>query len=94
MQAAHSVSLRAVEHVFELTTAEARERFARLAPREAEDAAMLASGKPSDEIAAELGIGVTTMDIHRKRIKNKLAAKTVAQVANVVNLVRLARAAQ
>ena len=87
------VSLRGAEQVFGLTAAAARERVARLSRREAEVAALLAAGEHSRDIAAELGITLKTMDVHRFSIKAKLRADTLAQVANVVHLARLAESA-
>jgi DNA-binding NarL/FixJ family response regulator len=89
-----AVSLRTVEQIFGLTATVACERYAWLSPREMQVARLLATGKPSHEIAAELGIGMGTMDSHRTHIRNKLAANTLVQVANVVNLARLAAAAK
>jgi FixJ family two-component response regulator len=50
---------------------------------------MRAAGKRNREIATDLGISAKMGDIHRTHIKIKLAARTLAQIANIVNLVRL-----
>jgi FixJ family two-component response regulator len=84
------VSLRTIEKLLGMPVATARERFARLTERERQVAVMIAKEKLNREIAAELGITVKTVDIHRSSVKAKLHAYTLATIANVVNLVRLA----
>jgi FixJ family two-component response regulator len=85
-----AIPLPIVEKVFGLTAATARERYTRLTSRERQVAALMAAGKPNRVIAAELGITVKTLDIHRGHIHAKVHTRTAAGVANVVNLVRLA----
>jgi DNA-binding CsgD family transcriptional regulator len=87
---APTVPLSVVEATFGLSLAVARERHARLTPREAQVAARMATGRSNAEIAAELGISPKTLDIHRAAVQEKLEAPTTAGVANVVNLLRLA----
>jgi FixJ family two-component response regulator len=84
-----SVPLWSVEQVFGLSVATARKRVAHLTERERQVAMRVATGKPSREVAAELGISRKTIGIHRAHVRAKLHAYTAAQIANVVNLVRL-----
>ncbi len=87
------VPVHRIQAVLGLTAAAARARYGRLTQRERRVAGMIAAGIPSRQIAAEFNISGKTVDIHRMRIKNKLGADTIAQIANVVNLARLAGAA-
>ncbi len=92
-KASGSAPLSAAEKTLGLTVATARARYARLTPREAEVAGLMAQAKPNRQIAEELGISVKTLDIHRANVMHKLEAETTAGVANLVNLVRLAEGA-
>jgi DNA-binding NarL/FixJ family response regulator len=51
-----------------------------LGPREREVLQMLAEGKTSKEIAAQLYIAVKTVDMHRQNIMNKLDLHSVAEL--------------
>ena len=62
---------------------EARERIARLTPRELQVLDLMAQGKKNKHIAEELGISVKTLDIHRNKVKYKLGAKNTAQLARL-----------
>jgi RNA polymerase sigma factor (sigma-70 family) len=87
--------IRAIEAAFGRETArietrgaeEARiEALARLTAREREIALLLAAGLHNREIAAKLGISARTVEVHKARIMEKLAAR------NVADLVRIAAA--
>jgi len=54
--------------------------FKSLAPREREILRRIAEGQVTKEIAAELGVGVKTVETHRRRIMAKLNAFTVAEL--------------
>ncbi len=51
-----------------------------LTSRETEIIRLLARSRSAKEIAASLGIGVTTVESHKERIKEKLGVKTVLQI--------------
>ena len=51
-----------------------------LSPREQVVLRLLAGGKRSTEIAAELGISSATVDVHRRNIRDKLGLNTVAEL--------------
>jgi DNA-binding NarL/FixJ family response regulator len=51
-----------------------------LTPREREVLVMVAQGKTSSAIAAQLAIGVRTVEWHRARVMHKLGAHSVAEV--------------
>src|SRR5947209_7303280 len=84
-----SIPLRAAEAILGVTVAVARERHARLTPREQQVAALIATGMSNREIAVELKLSIKTVEIHNNHIKIKLYAHTPVEVANLVNLVRL-----
>ncbi|HEV3026582.1 MAG TPA: response regulator transcription factor, partial [Planctomycetota bacterium] len=49
-----------------------------LSPRERQVLSMLAEGKGSREIAAQLGLGLRTVESHRLRLRKKLGIRSVA----------------
>jgi two-component system response regulator FixJ len=55
-----------------------------LTPREASILALLAEGRPSKIIAAELGISLRTVEHHRARIMEKMRARTLSQLIRAV----------
>ena len=66
----------------------ARQRMAQLTPREYEVMEWLFQGKPNKAIAQILGISSRTVEIHRKKVFEKIQ---VDSVADLVQLVLLAR---
>jgi DNA-binding NarL/FixJ family response regulator len=58
-------------------------RVASLTPREREVLLRLASGAPPKTVAAELGISVKTLDVHRHRLVTKLEANGVADLTRI-----------
>jgi FixJ family two-component response regulator len=67
----------------EAATKGARERLARLTPRERELMGFLAKGRTSKEIANTLGVSVKTVDNHRAHLLSKLEASNVAELAAI-----------
>jgi two-component system response regulator FixJ len=59
------------------------ERLARLTPRERQVFELVVLGKISREIAADLGISVNTVEIHRTRVMRKMEAGTVAELVRM-----------
>lgn len=55
-------------------------RIASLTPREREVLDWVVSGTSNKRIAAELGISIKTVEIHRARVMEKMAAKSVAEL--------------
>lgn len=56
------------------------ERLSSLTPREAEVMETVVSGKSNKLIAAELGISVKTVEVHRARVMEKMAVNSVAEL--------------
>ncbi len=67
--------------------ASARERIERLTPRERDVLRLLVAGKPNKIIAFELSISPRTVEIHRARVMDKMAVRSLSE------LVRLSLAA-
>jgi DNA-binding CsgD family transcriptional regulator len=51
-----------------------------LTPREREVLALIGRGKSTKQIALTLGIALSTVTSHREHIKNKLGARSVADL--------------
>jgi FixJ family two-component response regulator len=64
--------------------AEFRERLNSLTPREREVFALVISGRPNKEIAAQLGMSEMTVKVHRSQVTRKMQAKSL------IDLVRMA----
>ena len=88
-----SAMLALAESVYGLPLVIARERYARLSPRERQVAALMALGKPCRNIAAQLGISVSRLEACRDNIKLKLGVSTRKQLTNLLQLIRLAEVA-
>lgn len=59
-------------------------RMETLTPREKEVMELLVSGKANKDIAADLEISRKTLDIHRSKVLQKMAAETVADLVRMV----------
>jgi DNA-binding NarL/FixJ family response regulator len=51
-----------------------------LSPREREVLRLVAEGKSSKDVAAELGLAVPTVETHRRQIMDKLELRTIAEL--------------
>jgi FixJ family two-component response regulator len=67
----------------EAETADLRQRFASLTPREREVLAGLAAGRLNKQIAADLGVVEQTVKFHRSRIMERMQARTIAELMHV-----------
>lgn len=66
---------------------EAAARMALLSPREQEVMERVAAGQYNKVIAAELGISISTVEIHRKRVMEKLQASSLSDLIQMLALV-------
>ena len=62
-------------------------RLARLSPREREVLERVANGQYNKTIAAELDISISTVEIHRRRVMEKLEASSIADLIRTLALV-------
>jgi two-component system response regulator FixJ len=61
-----------------------RERIGTLTPRECEVLKLVTSGKPNKVMAGDLGLSQRTIEIHRSRVMEKMAASSLAQLVRMV----------
>jgi two-component system response regulator FixJ len=59
-------------------------RLSRLSPREQQVVEGVMAGKPSKEIASELGISPKTVDVHRARVMDKVGVGSLAELVRLV----------
>jgi FixJ family two-component response regulator len=85
--------LRLVEHCLELDRARREERraeadtqrrIATLTGREREVMDLVVLGRANKDIADELGISVKTVEVHRSRLMEKMAASSIAELVRAV----------
>jgi RNA polymerase sigma factor (sigma-70 family) len=61
-----------------------RERFESLTPREREVVAMVVSGMPNKQIAAQIGTSENTVKVHRSRAMEKMQASSLADLVKMI----------
>jgi RNA polymerase sigma factor (sigma-70 family) len=69
-----------------------RERLESLSAREREVVAMVVSGMPNKQIAAEIGITENTVKVHRSRAMEKMQAKSLADLVKLVERLKYLKA--
>lgn len=69
--------------------AELQQRFSRLTPRERQVLQLVVSGLLNKQAALELGISETTIQIHRGRIMQKMAADSLADLVRMAATLRV-----
>ena len=62
-------------------------RMALLSPREREVMERVAAGQYNKVIAADLGISISTVEIHRKRVMEKLQAASLSEMIQMLALI-------
>lgn len=62
---------------------EVRTRFDSLTPREAEVMAMVVQGHANKIIAMDLGVSQRTVELHRARVMQKMAARSLAELVRL-----------
>ena len=60
-------------------------RFDALSPREREVMALVAAGRANKQIAAELGVSLVTVKVHRGHVMRKMAARSVADLVRMAD---------
>jgi FixJ family two-component response regulator len=65
--------------------AELRARFGRLSPREREVMALVSAGRANKQIAAELGVSLVTVKVHRGQVMRKMVARSVPDLVRMAD---------
>ncbi|MEM9058694.1 MAG: response regulator [Pseudomonadota bacterium] len=65
-------------------SAEVRERLARLTPRERQVLDLVVDSKANKVIAAELGISIKTVELHRANMMTKMQARTLPALMKLI----------
>jgi FixJ family two-component response regulator len=69
-----------------------RDQFASLTAREKEVAALVTAGLLNKQIAAEMGISLVTVKMHRGKIMRKMRARSLAELVRMADLLGINRA--
>ena len=64
-------------------------RLARLTPRERRVMDLVVAGRPTKEIATQLGVSVKTVEAHRKRVFQKIGVSKAVELVRLVTAGRL-----
>jgi FixJ family two-component response regulator len=65
--------------------AELQARYRELTERERQVMALVAAGRANKQVAAELGISVVTVKVHRGQVMHKMRAKSVAELVRIAD---------
>lgn len=65
-----------------------RQRFAMLSPREQQVMNLVAAGKMNKQVAADLGLSVITVKIHRGAAMRKMGARTLADLVRMADTLK------
>jgi FixJ family two-component response regulator len=71
------------EHEGHLHESEIRARYESLTPREAEVMEMVVRGSANKVIAMDLGVSQRTVELHRARVMQKMAARSLAELVRL-----------
>ncbi|KAB7764351.1 helix-turn-helix transcriptional regulator [Xanthomonas maliensis] len=69
--------------------ADARMRYAALTPRERQALPLITDGLLNKQAAAAMGISEATLQIHRKRVMDKMGARSFAELVRLADLLGL-----
>jgi FixJ family two-component response regulator len=64
---------------------ELQQRFERLTPREREVFALVVTGRPNKQVAAELGLSEMTVKVHRSQVTKKMRATSIIELARIAD---------
>ena len=65
--------------------AELRQRFESLTPRERDIFALVVTGRPNKQLAAELGLSEMTVKVHRSQITKKMKASSIVELVRIAD---------
>ncbi len=65
-----------------------RDRFATLSPREQQVMSLVAAGNMNKQVAADLGLSVITVKIHRGAAMRKMGARTLADLVRMADTLK------
>jgi RNA polymerase sigma factor (sigma-70 family) len=68
-----------------------RRRFERLTPRERQVMEMVVAGRPNKKVAADLGVSIKTVEVHRSRVMRKMEAPSLANLVEQSMVAGVAR---
>jgi FixJ family two-component response regulator len=80
----HALALDAANQAERSEVAAIRERMASLTPRELEVMQLVVQGKANKVIATDLNLSQRTVEIHRARVMDKMAATSLAHLVRMV----------
>lgn len=69
-------------------TAQVRDRFATLSPREQQVMMLVTTGKMNKQVAGDLGLSEITVKIHRGAAMRKMGARTLADLVRMADLLK------
>jgi RNA polymerase sigma factor (sigma-70 family) len=69
-------------------------RFGSLPPRQREVFALVTAGLLNKQVAAELGISERTVKVHRERLRRKMGADSLAELARMAGILQIPQRAQ
>jgi FixJ family two-component response regulator len=72
-------------------TVSLKEKFASLSPRETQVMQLAAAGRLNKQIAADLGISLVTVKIHRGAAMRKMGARTIADLVRMAEALKASR---
>jgi FixJ family two-component response regulator len=64
---------------------ELRQRFEKLTPREREVFALVVTGRPNKQIAAQLEMSEMTVKVHRSQVSKKMQASSIVELARMAD---------
>ncbi|WP_198263154.1 response regulator transcription factor [sulfur-oxidizing endosymbiont of Gigantopelta aegis] len=83
-----AMSLNTVRHDEYSIRKDAQDKYVSLTPREREIFTEVVSGKLNKVIAYELNISTRTVEIHRAKAMEKMAARNLSELINLANLLK------
>ena len=69
-------------------TSHVRDRFATLSPRERQVMSLVTTGKMNKQVAADLGLSVITVKIHRGAAMRKMGARSLADLVRMADTLK------